>query len=128
LTHNRKSKTLLIDAQEDDLESFCIGGYNSGDKIVKYKRAFIFCSIDRIATGLLRRMNELELKIPEDYAVLGFDDDLHSQYMSKSLSSISIPVDELCDKTVLCLKKLLNEEKTFSDIHLLTHFIERETT
>jgi len=128
LAQNQKSKVLLIKVRENDLTSFYVGGYNVGDQVVKYKKAFIFCAVDRIATGLLRRMNELQLQIPDDYAVLGFDDDLHAQYMSKSLSSISLPVDELCDKTVLYMNKILSGEEPRSDIQLLTHFVERETT
>ena len=48
----------------------------------------VFCANDQMAIGFLRAMSEHGLKVPDDVAVVGFDDILIARYMQPSLSTI----------------------------------------
>lgn len=48
----------------------------------------VFCANDQMAIGFIRAMKEHRLNVPEDIAIVGFDDIQIAQYMRPSLSTI----------------------------------------
>jgi LacI family transcriptional regulator len=48
----------------------------------------VFCANDQMAIGFIRAMKEYQLNVPEDIAIVGFDDIQVAQYMRPSLSTI----------------------------------------
>lgn len=76
-------------------------GYEAADKLIteyKHPRA-IFCSNDLVAYGLFRRCQEKSLRVPEDIAIFGFDDNPLNDWVAPWLSTIHIPYNAL-GKTV----------------------------
>lgn len=75
-------------------------GYQSGLAYFKaldperYPTA-ITCYNDLVATGLLRALRELGLRIPDDVSIIGCDDLEISEYLSVPLSSIRSPKFEM---------------------------------
>lgn len=49
----------------------------------------VFCANDQMAIGLIKAMKEHGLQVPDDVAVVGFDDILVAQYMRPTLSTVS---------------------------------------
>jgi len=64
----------------------------------------VFASNDQMALGVLHYTNTHGIRVPEDIAVVGFDDLAESAYYSPSLSSVTHPLREL---GILAVKTLL---------------------
>lgn len=108
------------------------GGYKMAKKLVDNSTVLpdvIFCENDTIALGALKSFNDHNIKVPEDIAILGFNDIPTSEYSIPPLSTISIPMKEM---GVIAAKNLLakinNEESLNSKIFVQTKLIERKTT
>ena len=81
-------------------------GYEAAKKILNTKplpRA-IFAANDSMAIGAMSLIRSKGLKIPEDLAIVGFDDISISKYLRPSLSSVHVPIYEL---GTLASKKLM---------------------
>ncbi len=63
----------------------------------------VFCFNDLLALGALRTLAEAGLKVPDDMAVIGFDDIEDGRYSSPTLSTISPDKDWLADRAVSLL-------------------------
>jgi DNA-binding LacI/PurR family transcriptional regulator len=58
----------------------------------------IFSANDQMAFGVLTKANSLNISIPKDISLIGFDDiQLHSPYTTK-LTSVRQNIDELCER------------------------------
>ncbi len=87
-------------------------GYEIGLKLLQRKNMpdGIFCVSDVIAMGVMDAIrNESNLKIPQDVAIIGFDDIPQASWKSYDLTTIHQPVELLIDKTVDALFKLINQ-------------------
>lgn len=77
-------------------------GYEAITKLIKagkLPRALIV-GYDNIAYGAMRALKECGLSVPDDVALVGFDDNPMSKYMAPSLSSIDIKKEE-CAKAAV---------------------------
>jgi LacI family transcriptional regulator len=59
----------------------------------------------------LEAIIELELSIPDDIAVVGFDDNNHFSLFSPSITAVAQPIQMLSEKTVKRLMSCLAKEK-----------------
>ena len=67
----------------------------------------IIAAYDYIAMGMFRVLREQNLRVPEDIAVVGYDDIPRASYLTPTLSSIRTPIEESCRRTVdLIMKKI----------------------
>jgi DNA-binding LacI/PurR family transcriptional regulator len=64
----------------------------------------VFCFTDQLALGALRALAEAGVRVPDDVAVLGFDDIEDGRYAVPSLSTIAPAKDEIA---VLALDRLV---------------------
>jgi LacI family transcriptional regulator len=55
----------------------------------------LFASNDSMAIGALHALHEAGLRVPEDMALVGFDDIPSAQYMNPPLSTVHVPIYEL---------------------------------
>ncbi len=99
-------------------------GYSSGPSIIRKKPDAVFFDTDRMAAGFLKYAAEQHILIPDDIAVIGFDDDLICRMSAPALSSVAHPIAEINTEIVSILthnpeKKI---QKTFP-----TRFILRES-
>ena len=68
------------------------GGYEATEKLIKngtLPRALV-CGYDNIAYGAMRALADCGLSVPDDVAIVSFDDNPSSKYTVPSLSSIDI--------------------------------------
>lgn len=70
------------------------GGYAAGDRLLQLdpRPSAVFCYNDRVAMGLYDRLKESGVRIPEDIAVVGFDDqEVIAAHLRPALTSIALP-------------------------------------
>lgn len=69
----------------------------------------IFCTSDLIAMGVMDAARyRLGLRIPEDLAVVGYDDIEMAEWEAYNLTTVHQPIAELIDETVSMVEELLN--------------------
>lgn len=86
----------------------------------------IFVSGDEKVQGLIKALNEKDIKIPGDVAIVGFDNIPISQYYTPALSTIAQDYQELANELVQGLLSLIGG-KNISSIEVPTQLIRRET-
>ncbi|WP_101843431.1 LacI family DNA-binding transcriptional regulator [Halobacillus sp. Marseille-P3879] len=71
----------------------------------------IFTGSDEVAAGIIYAASESGWKIPEDLAVIGFDNQMISLLMAPAITTIQQPVDEMAKKTIeILVGKIKSEE------------------
>jgi len=70
-----------------------LGGRDSASGLLSLKESrgidSALCHNDKVATGLLSFLRERGVAVPEDIALVGFDDDDYSAYLSPPLTTIA---------------------------------------
>lgn len=105
-------------------------GKNIARKIVsmEHRPDAIFTGSDEVAAGLIVEAQKLGLKIPEDLAVIGFDDQPLAELTAPSITTIKQPIQELGKETFkLILGILQNTEYTIDMRKLEMELIIRES-
>ena len=107
------------------------GGYNACKKIFKlsYRPQVIFAANDMMAIGCYDYIKKINLQIPQDIGVVGFDDVFVSQYLNPPLTTVHVNIEEVGKKAAeLLLKKIQsNNGVQPSVINIATELIIRES-
>jgi LacI family transcriptional regulator len=90
----------------------------------------VFCANDLIAVGLVQQVTRRGLQIPEDLAVVGFDDtDLASAACAVELTSVHQPAADLGRAAVRLLLEQMNEPPAqHHDVVFTPELVVREST
>ena len=116
-SHIRLGDTTVEDGQRMGLELL------SGDR----RPRAIFAMCDLQAIGVLRAARHLGLKVPEEVAVLGFDDIEAAEYMDLSTVSQSLAESGRLAAELL-LGRIREPDRPLQSIHLKVSVIQRSTT
>jgi LacI family transcriptional regulator len=96
--------TLVIDVQPD-----AEGGYNAVESLLARGVTGVFCHNDRVAMGLYDGLRERGVAVPDDLAVVGFDNqDVIAAHLRPPLSTVALPHYELGQAGVRVLLGLDN--------------------
>lgn len=88
----------------------------------------LFVANNLMTLGALRALRELQLRVPEDIALVGFDDMPWSGELYSPLTAVSQPTYELGHEAVnLLARRLTAPEAPFRTIMLQTHLVVRES-
>ena len=90
-------------------QRFAPGGYEAMEKILcasKLPRAIV-CAYDYMAMGAIRCLADHGLRVPEDVAILGFDDIPEAKFYNPPLSSVSASTEQVCALAVEAIEKQL---------------------
>ncbi len=91
------------------------GGYAEGSSILKLdpRPQAIFCAGDKNAYGVHRRCEELGLRVPEEVALFGFEDNPLNKWLAPWLSTVRVPYERFGP----IIRKVLQQIKAgeFSD-------------
>ena len=87
----------------------------------------LFVSNDSMALGVLRGLHEAGVKVPEDVALVGFDDIPTADYVTPSLTTVHAPAQELGEQAMEALLQQLEGEMPPSHRTLETHLVTRES-
>ena len=104
------------------------GGYNAMHKLLPEHPDAVFAASDMMAIGAIRAINEFGLRIPEDIAVVGFDDIPIRTPSDIELTTVHQPVIQLGEKAVeLLLDQIDNGAYHARSIILDTELIIRDS-
>lgn len=97
-------------------------------KVLKQKITAVIACNDLMALGTLNAAKELNIKVPEDLRIIGFDNTLICYFSNPALSSVDQKMDELGKLAARKLLGLLNGEKSKSKHEIIkTKLVIRET-
>ena len=73
------------------------GGYSAARQLLElaHRPSAIFAANDRMALGAMAAVSDLGLRVPEDVALVGFDDVPMSSYLRPALTTVSVSAQEL---------------------------------
>jgi len=89
----------------------------------------VFCAVgDKIALGLIDELKQLGKRVPEDYAVVGFDDIDIANLVSPALTTVKQDLHELGSLSYkMAVQAINNEEISEKHVQLSTKLIKRGT-
>ena len=121
---------------DSDFTSMDADSYNKGYKCCEHfiksggkLPDAILTSSDMVAVGVYKCLEENGYRVPEDVKLSGYDNTDISKLYSPAITTIHIPVKELCEGAFNMLYSLINsEEPKVSETCFDTKLIVRETT
>ncbi len=106
-------------------------GYTGAEALYKVNKELtaIFAFSDEMAIGALRAIEDAGKRVPEEMAIMGFDNIALSQYVRPSLTSICQSGHELGEECLNLLESLIyNPQKTQRKVFIPYRLVEREST
>lgn len=105
----------LIRYMKCEYESYSIqNGYAVTKELMDDEEDFtaVFAICDILAIGACKAIFDAGRRIPEDYAVAGFDGLDIAKYYNPSITTIRQPVEEMAEETIDILFDIINKKKT----------------
>lgn len=104
-------------------------GYAAADRLLELpeRPTAVFAANDLLALGLMRRLHEAGLRVPEDIAVVGYDDSAGSDYFTPALTTIRQPFDTVGTRAISVLIKTI-EGANPSNMLIVPTLIVRESS
>ena len=108
-----------------------LGGYAAAKQLLQEDErvSAVFTYNDLMAIGAIRACRDLGKRVPEDVAIIGFDDIDLATMVSPSLSSIRVDKYALGQKMMSMLTNMIqNPDKSFAITHFDIKLVVREST
>lgn len=107
------------------------GGYEAAIRILHTspRPTALFCDDDEAAIGAMKAIREAGLRIPEDIAVIGFDNIEVGAFAPVSLTTVAQPVEEVASVAVDMLFSRMNEGDSAEtkNVSVKPHLVVRES-
>ncbi|MBO3752369.1 LacI family DNA-binding transcriptional regulator [Streptosporangiaceae bacterium NEAU-GS5] len=106
------------------------GGYRGADEAVAAGVSAVFAYNDLVALGVLARLGDRGIKVPDDMSVLGFDDIPMAAMMNPQLTTVQMPVNAVARAAASLLLERLDggPSRRPSAPELATKLVIRNTT
>lgn len=88
----------------------------------------IFCHSDEMAIGALKAARELDISVPDELSIIGFDDIDFSEYCEPELTTISQPRNEIGQTAMHLMLDILGNKRVPLQQTLSTQLIVRGST
>jgi DNA-binding LacI/PurR family transcriptional regulator len=101
------------------------GGMKAAEELVRRDSELtaLFALNDKMALGAMKRLSEMGLRVPQDIAVVGFDDIPQASYAIPGLTTVHQPLYDLgkmaCDKMVDLIHKKTEKVQEVIPIYLV---------
>ncbi|MCA1803571.1 MAG: LacI family transcriptional regulator [Rhodothermaceae bacterium] len=107
-----KSMTFIDEDKSPTLQT----GFDLGMRILggKRKPTAVFCANDALALGLIKYAKQKKLKIPEDLAVVGFDDVEGGKFSTPQLTTVRVFKEQMGELALRLLAELLDDIPTLN--------------
>ena len=104
-------------------------GYNLGRQLLTAadRPTAIFCHSDEMAIGVFNIARELNIRVPDDLSVIGFDNIAFSEYCEPALTTVHQPRELIGQRAMKTLLDRLQGKKTLLNQSLPTQFIVRNS-
>ncbi|KAB1658021.1 LacI family transcriptional regulator [Pseudoclavibacter chungangensis] len=123
-----QARVMGLEATRIDVAATIESGVAHAEAALETKPTAIICCNDLIAVGLLTRLRELGVRVPEDVSVTGFDDIDFAQHTVPTLTTAVSPRAELGDRSWRVLRALLAGEQPPAVPLLLATVVHRGST
>lgn len=110
-----------------DPEADVVAGRRLLPELVEQGVTGVVCYNDMVAVGVLMACRELDLRVPDDLSVVGFDDVAISRYITPQLTTVRQPGAEL-GRIALQMTLALLDDKPVSDFLAQPLLLVREST
>jgi len=87
----------------------------------------IFAADDEMALGVIAALENTDLKIPDDIALVGFDDIYLARFLSPPLTTVKAPTEQVGREAIRLLVDKINGRPTESIILLPTEVVVRQS-
>lgn len=89
----------------------------------------IFCANDKMAVGCMEALHKVNINIPGDISIIGYDDDDSSQYYQPKLTTVAVEAETLGIKATEELIRLMESQKVLQGIReiLPARFVQRDS-
>ena len=87
----------------------------------------VFVASDIVALGALRAIKSAELRVPQDLAIVGFDDIPLAEHISPPLTTVRVPAQELGSTAARMLLEMIQTGKRPPSVVLKTELMVRES-
>lgn len=105
------------------------GGEAAAKDVVASGATAVFCGNDDMAIGLLKGLRELDVRVPEDISVIGYDDISLDEYVYPRLTTVHQPIYDLGVGATEILLDRLNDKDVDEKVEKFpVHLVEREST
>jgi DNA-binding LacI/PurR family transcriptional regulator len=107
-----------------------VTAFKEAEKIIRLKNkpSAIFCSDDYMALGVMERLKEYEINIPDDIAVMGFDNIEIGEFYRPSLTTVKQSMSEIGKYSFETLLSLINDpQKSPIRIMVKTQLVIRDS-
>lgn len=99
---------VYIAARDEDQYDKIALGYKAAEEILaKSNPRGIFATNDEIAAGVIKKLTESKIRIPQDIAVIGYDNVPLAALVSPTLTTINQPVVSMCIQGTNMLQDLM---------------------
>lgn len=89
--------------------------------------AFV-CNCDQVAFHLIKKLKQLNIKVPEDISVVSFDNTIYSTVTEPQITTLDNNVDEMVKvATKIILKKIENPERRYDRVLIKAFIVERDS-
>lgn len=88
-------------------------GFDAGDALLGLvpPATAVFCANDYTAVGLMGRLQEAGVRVPDELSVVGFDDIAMARYLTPALTTVHVDTHELGARAVRRLLELLTDDQ-----------------
>ncbi len=88
-------------------------GYNLGAKLFKstVKPTAVFCANDAMALGFMKYAEQHKIKVPDDVAVIGFDDVEGAKFSSPKLTTVRVFKEQFGELALRYLTEIIDNSK-----------------
>ena len=87
----------------------------------------IFCGNDVLAVGAVRRARELNISVPDEVSIIGFDDIELAQIVYPALTTVHVPHREMGRRAAIALAHLVKNGTPIEAIELQARLVFRDT-
>lgn len=88
----------------------------------------IFAANDSIAFTCIRALSELQIRVPDEIKIIGYDNNFMANVVNPPLSTIAVPIQKIGTEASLILVNMIRDQPYQRDNVLDVSFIQRNTT
>lgn len=114
-------KILRVDGAIED-------GYAALGPVLDSGATAVLCYNDAVAIGLLGKLNEAGVSVPGDISVAGYDDIPFARYVTPSLTTVSVPKEDLGRHAWEQVERVLRGDTSPASLTFAPRLVERTST